>query len=351
MADDQPIRLFVFGFGYSANAVARRMRPRLAAAWGTTRDRSKVASIRALGVEPIMFASGSPSPLWGGVGEGSGAEPDKASALRSQSIGLEWPSLSPSPSPSPQGGGESQAAVSAALAKADHVLVSIAPDAAGDRVLTHFRNDLAALKPKAVVYLSTVGVYGDHSGAWVDETSECRPASARSQARLDAEAAWRLFAEETTVPVAIVRLAGIYGPGRGPFEKVRDGSARRIVKPGQVFNRIHVDDIAIIVESALLRRADGIFNGADDDPAPPQDVLGYAAELLGRPPPPAVDFEAAELSPMARSFYGENKRVRNEKIKRELGVRLAYPTYREGLKAILDESDFSGLQAASRRVR
>jgi nucleoside-diphosphate-sugar epimerase len=296
------MRLFVFGFGYSARAVVERMRPRLDAVWGTTRDLSKMKDIEALGVVPLLFDS------------------DRSETPHS-----------PSPSPSPQGGGE----LAGALAQADHVLVSIAPGEAGDPVLAHFRNDLAALKPKALVYLSTVGVYGDHQGAWVDEASECRPVSKRSRQRLQAEHAWRLFSEETGVPVAIVRLAGIYGPGRGPFEKVRNGTARRIVRPGQVFNRIHVDDIAAIVEAAFARRAAGVFNGADDEPAPPQDVLAHAAELLGLRPPPEVPFEAAELSPMARSFYGENKRVRNARIKDELGVRLSYPTYREGLAATL----------------
>jgi nucleoside-diphosphate-sugar epimerase len=224
----------------------------------------------------------------------------------------------------------------ALLSDADCVLVSIPPqDESGDPALRHFAGDIAAAKPKALVYLSTVGVYGDHGGAWVDEESACRPVSGRSRMRLDAEAAWRRFAKESSVPVAIIRLAGIYGPGRGPFEKIRRGTARRIVKSGQVFNRIHVDDIAAIVEAAFDRRADGIFNGVDDEPAPPEDVLAYAADLLGLLPPPEVPFEEAELSPMARSFYAESKRVRNGKIKRELGVHLAYPTYREGLKAVL----------------
>ena len=150
----------------------------------------------------------------------------------------------------------------------------------GDPVLRHFRRSSTAAKPKSLVYLSTVGVYGDHDGAWVDETSECRPVSKRSKERVAAENAWRVFSDETGVPVAIIRLAGIYGPGRGPFEKIRRGTARRIIKPGQVFNRIHVDDIAQIVEAAFERRANGIFNGTDDEPAPPQDVLTYAAELL-----------------------------------------------------------------------
>ncbi len=223
-----------------------------------------------------------------------------------------------------------------ALSEADHILVSIAPDEAGDPVLRHFAEDVAAAKPKSIVYLSTVGVYGDHGGAWVDEESECRPVSKRSRERVAAEDAWRQFTAETGVPLAVIRLAGIYGPGRGPFEKIKRGTARRIVKPGQVFNRVHVDDIAQIVEAAFAERADGIFNGVDDEPAPPQDVLAYAAALLGLPPPPEVPLESADLSEMARSFYGESKRVRNDKMKRELGVRLVFPTYREGLQAILE---------------
>ncbi len=264
------------------------MRPRLEAAWGTTRDAESLSEIEALGVAPVLF---------------DGAAPD-------------W-------------------AVSDQLRRADRVLVSIPPDMARDPVLRHFRAGLASLNPRSVVYLSTVGVYGDHDGAWVDEETECRPASERSRLRLEAEAGWRRFAEETSVPVAIVRLGGIYGRGRGPFEKIRRGTARRVVRPGQVFNRIHVDDIAAIVEAAFEKRAEGIFNGVDDEPAPPEDVLALAANMLGVLPPPEVRFENADLTPMARSFYGESKRVRNDKIKRELGVKLAYPTYREGLSAVL----------------
>jgi nucleoside-diphosphate-sugar epimerase len=281
-------KLFVFGLGYSARAVVRRLRPALQAAWGTTREPDKADQLAIQAVRPVLFD-----------------------------------------------GRERRPAVGAALAKADHVLVSIPPSKQGDPVLAHHREDLAALKPRSLVYLSTVGVYGDHGGAWVDEASECRPVSARARQRLNAEMAWRAFADEAGVPTAIIRLAGIYGPGRGPFEKLRRGTARRIVKPGQVFNRIHVDDIATIVEAAFAGRANGVFNGADDEPAPPQDVLAYAAELLGVPPPPEVAFEDADLTPMALSFYGDNKRVRNDKIKRELGVQLACPTYREGLAAVL----------------
>jgi dTDP-4-dehydrorhamnose reductase len=290
-------RLFVFGFGYSASATAARMRPRLAAISGTTRDDGKLVEMEAMGVAPFHFDGETPS------------------------------------CPSPQG--EGKAPFVAALHASDLVLVSIAPDAEGDPVLRHFHAELAAAKPETLVYLSTVGVYGDHAGAWVDETSECRPTSKRSQERLAAENAWRSFGDEAGVPVAIIRLAGIYGPGRGPFEKIRRGTARRIVKAGQVFNRIHVDDIAQIVEAVFERRAEGIFNGVDDEPSPPEEVLTYAAKLLDLPPPPEAPFEKADLSPMARSFYGESKRVRNDKIKSDLGVRLAYPSYREGLEAIL----------------
>lgn len=310
-------KLFVFGLGYSARAVVTHMRPTLGAVWGTTRDRETSNQPATAGVTPLLFDSDSPSH--------------------------------PLPNPPPQGGRESRLPapllggvgdgvdkISEAVSEADLILVSIPPDEAGDPVLRHFRSALSAARPKSVVYLSTVGVYGDHNGAWVDETSDCRPVSKRSKERLAAETEWRQFASETGVPIAIVRLAGIYGPGRGPFEKIRQGKARRIIKPGQVFNRIHVDDIAQIAEAAFARRAHGIFNGVDDEPAPPEDVLAFAAELLGQPPPPAVPFESAELSPMARSFYGESKRVRNDRIKRQLGVRLRYPTYREGLAAILE---------------
>ena len=198
------------------------------------------------------------------------------------------------------------------------------------------RDDLAAARPASIVYLSTVGVYGDHDGAWVDEESPCRPVSKRSIWRLAAEAAWRRFATETGIPVAIIRLSGIYGPGRGPFQKLKDGASRRIIKPGQVFNRIHAGDIAQIVEAVFDKRASGVFNGTDNEPAPPQDVIVHAAGLLGIGPPPEVPFASADLSAMARTFYGENKRVRNDRIKTELGVSLAFPTYREGLAAILE---------------
>jgi nucleoside-diphosphate-sugar epimerase len=208
----------------------------------------------------------------------------------------------------------------------------------GDPVLSAFGEaltDAAALG--AVVYLSTVGVYGDHAGAWVDEQTPPRPQAARSRERLAAEQAWQDFGVRTGVPVAILRLAGIYGPDRNALVQVARGDARRIVKPGQVFNRIHVDDIAQAIDAALTQRASGIFNVADDEPCPPGEPLAFAAQLLGRAPPPEVPFAeaAATMSPLALSFWQDCRRVRNDKLKRVLGVNLRYPTYREGLRALL----------------
>ena len=283
------MNLFVFGMGYSARAVHRHMAARLDHISGTTRSAQNIAGLEDGGIEAFVF-------------DGATRNPKIAEALPS----------------------------------ASHVLVSIGPEENGDPVLRHYRDDLAAARPASIVYLSTVGVYGDHDGAWVDEESPCRPVSKRSIWRLAAEAAWRRFATETGIPVAIIRLSGIYGPGRGPFQKLKDGASRRIIKPGQVFNRIHAGDIARIVEAAFDRRASGVFNGTDNEPAPPQDVIVHAAGLLGIGPPPEVPFASADLSAMARTFYGENKRVRNDKIKTELGVSLAFPTYREGLAAILE---------------
>lgn len=287
VGNDGDMNLFCFGMGYSARATVTRMTPRLDRVWGTTRSGDNAPAIAALGAEPIVWAGG---------------EPDEKMA--------------------------------GALSKASHVLVSVAPDADGDPVLGGCATQLTDSEPQAISYLSTVGVYGDHGGAWVDEASECRPVSERSKRRVAAEQAWLDFGKETGIPVSVIRLSGIYGPGRGPFRKLTDGTSRRIVKDGQVFNRIHVDDIAQIVEAALVKRAAGIFNGTDDEPAPPQDVIAYAADLIGIEPPPEVPFEEADMTPMAKSFYGENKRVRNDRIKRELGVALIHPTYREGLTSV-----------------
>lgn len=234
-------------------------------------------------------------------------------------------------------GDRASAEVQALLQGATHILVSIPPDLEGDVVLRHHRGDIAALSDLAWVgYLSTVGVYGDWQGQWVDETTPTRPVSERSLLRLQAERAWLDFGRETGRRVEIFRLSGIYGPGRSVIDNLRAGTARRIVKPGQIFNRIHVDDIARVLAAAIDKgRGHSIYNVSDDEPAPPQDVVAYAAELLGIEPPPEIAFAEAGLSGMAASFWAESKRVKNERIRRDLAVSLLYPTYREGVRALV----------------
>ena len=219
------------------------------------------------------------------------------------------------------------------LEDATHLLTSVAPNDAGDPVLADIGSRLRTAKHlEWVGYLSTTGVYGDHQGGWVDETSALTPSTKRGQARVAAEAAW----SDLNLPLHIFRLAGIYGPGRGPFEKVRSGKAKRVIKENQVFSRIHVEDIAQTLLASINRPNPGaIYNVCDDDPAPPQDVLAYAAELLGLPIPEAVPFEDAQMSPMARSFYSDSKRVRNDRMKEELGVMLKFPDYKSTLQAML----------------
>ncbi len=222
-----------------------------------------------------------------------------------------------------------------ALDAATHVLISAAPGEDGDPVLAELRDEIAARANQFawVGYLSTTGVYGDHQGDWVDENTALTPATKRGIARVEAETAWAAIPD---LPLHLFRLAGIYGPGRGPFSKVRNGTARRIIKPDQVFSRTHVTDIARVLAASIAKPNPGAaYNVCDDDPAPPQDVIAYAAELLGLPIPEAIDFETADMTPMARSFYAESKKVRNDRIKDELGVALLYPDYRVGLKALL----------------
>jgi nucleoside-diphosphate-sugar epimerase len=224
-----------------------------------------------------------------------------------------------------------------ALDGVTHVLVSAPPDARGDPVLRRCRDELVARAHQLawVGYLSTTGVYGDHGGGWVDEETPRGPLSERAMRRAEAEDAWLALARDHGVPVHVFRLAGIYGPGRNQLEAVANSTAKRIIKPGQVFSRIHVTDIAGVLEASIADPNPGrVYNVADDEPAPPQDVVAFAAELLGRPAPPEVPYEEAELSPMGRSFYAESKRVDNRRIKRELGYTLVYPTYREGLTAL-----------------
>lgn len=226
-------------------------------------------------------------------------------------------------------------ALQGGIETATHILVSIPPDAQGDPVLRMVADRIAAAPDlRWIGYLSTVGVYGDHGGAWVDEGSELRPVSERGVRRVEAEAGWLSLGKKAGKAVQIFRLGGIYGPGQNAVENVRDGTARRIIKPGQVFNRIHVDDIAGAVMAGLSNPEIGpAINVVDNEPAPPQDVVTYAAELLGVAPPPEVDFAAANLSPMGRSFYGENKRVSNQLLLEVLKYRFTFPTYREGIAA------------------
>ncbi len=218
-----------------------------------------------------------------------------------------------------------------------HVVLSIAPDADGDPVLRHHRADLDAVPDlQWLCYYSTVGVYGDFGGDWIDETVPLVPRNMRSDYRVVAEQQWRDYAAERGVPLTILRLAGIYGPGRSTFDKLREGTARRVIKQGQVFNRIHVEDIARVTLLAGEKRLNGTFNMADDEPAPPQDVIEYAAKMIGLEVPPDLPFETAEMTPMQKSFYRDNKRVSNAAIKTALGIDMLYPNYRAGLAQILE---------------
>jgi len=229
----------------------------------------------------------------------------------------------------------------ARVAESDALLISAPPGEAGDPVLACLADAIARGSVRTIVYLSTIGVYGDSGGAWVDEETPPKPSSPRSIARLAAEQAWRRFGAANGKAVAVLRLAGIYGPGRNALVTLAAGMARRIVKPGQVFNRIHVTDIARAIDACFAQGAAGVFNLADDEPAPPQDVVAFAAELMGKSPLPEIPFEEARASmgAMAQSFYADNRRVRNDKVKQALGVRLAYPTYREGLRALLSAGE------------
>lgn len=283
--------MLFLGLGYSA----ARLAPRLAAdGWrisGTARTPAGAAALAASGWEGLVFDGASPSP-----------------------------------------------GVRASLATATHVLASVPPEPTGDPALIHHGLDLAAAPRLGWIgYFSTVGVYGDHAGGWVDEATPCHPVASRARNRLAAEAAWCDLAAATGKAATVLRLPGIYGPGRSAIDAIRAGTARRIVKPGQVFNRIHVEDIAGAVLAAIALPTGAppeILNLTDDEPAPPQDVVAFAAGFLGLPAPPEVDFAAADLSPMARSFYGDCKRVSNRRMTSRLGVRLSYPTYRQGLAAL-----------------
>lgn len=293
-------RVFIFGAGYSARAFAG-LCPKGVPVSGTTRSAGKFDLLRSAGISPLLFDG----TLTTGIGK--------------------------------------------ALGEATHLVVSVAPGEAGDPVLNAARAVIADGMPalRWIGYLSTVGVYGDHGGAWVDEETPCRPVSRRSVLRVEAERQWLELGEAIGRPVAVLRLAGIYGPGRNAFVNLRDGTARRLVKPEQVFNRIHVADIAGALLHLAERGEGGVFNVTDDEPAPPQDVVAFAAGLMGVEPPPEIPFEEAELTPMARSFYGENKRVSNAALK-AAGYRLRFPDYRAALRALWDEGNWAAGELRSR---
>ena len=282
------MKLFVFGVGFSSKAFIEEVRDQFDWIGGTTRSAEKAEALKDQGIEPFLFD---------GTTKGDG--------------------------------------IADALKSATHILVSIAPNDAGDPVLRHHGDDLAATIPNWIGYLSTVGVYGNHDGDWVDEETPCKPVSKRSVQRVAAENAWLEFSTTSGTPVQIFRLSGIYGPGRNAFENFKKGKARRLIKPGQVFNRIHVADIAGAVSTAMAQPSTRIFNVTDDEPAPPQDVVAFAAELLGVDAPPEIPFETADLTPMARSFYGENKRVSNQRLKNDLGYHFRFPNYRVALQDLL----------------
>lgn len=287
---EPPSRLFVFGLGYSARRLARVL---IADGWavaGTCRTETTREVLRAEGIDAHLF--------------------DRARRLNR-----------------------------AALEGATHLLSAVPPDESGDPVLDAHGEDIAAIaKLRWVGYLSTTGVYGDRGGARVDETDAPRPTSARGSRRVEAEARWLELWRRRGVPVHVFRLAGIYGPGRSALDQLRAGTARRIVKAGHAFSRIHVDDIGAVLRASMARPDPGtIYNVCDDEPAPSAEVIVEACRLLGVPPPPEVPYETAKLSPTSRSFFADNRRVANDRIKRDLGVRLHYPSYREGLAAILAE--------------
>ncbi len=298
-------RLFCFGLGYSARRLAHDL---LKEGWeiaGTVRDPERASSLRRKGLEAVVF-----------------------------------------------GGDSGTDEVDSLLVGATHVLDSIPPTGGRNCVpLACFTESIARLEGlEWCGYLSTTGVYGDHQGGWVDEATDVRPNLGRGTRRVAAEQAWLIMHERYGLPVHIFRLAGIYGPGRGILEQVRAGRARRIVKPGQVFSRIHVDDIAATLRASMRQpNPSAIYNVCDDVPESPARVVEFACRLLGVAVPPPVAFEDAELSGMAASFYADNKRVSNRKIREELGIRLRHPSYREGLAALASDSSSSSVLPRSSR--
>jgi len=283
-------RLFCFGLGSSALALTALLKAEGWCIAGTCRSAEKAAALAARGIDTYRFDGEAP-----------------------------------------------MADVAAALAGTTHLLISAPPGAAGDPVLRQHAADIATLSSlQWLGYLSTTGVYGDRQGAWVDESAPLEPSGERGQRRVAAEAGWLDLWRQHGLAVHLFRLAGIYGPDSNALATVRAGKAQRIDKPGQVFSRIHVADIAQVLRASMVKPNPGAaYNVCDDNPAAPEEVIRYACELLGVTPPPLVPFEAAPLSPMARSFYDDNKRVRNDRIKTELGIVLTYPDYKAGLQALL----------------
>ncbi len=290
------MRVLILGAGYSGKAIAKELLPQASGITGTTRSADKLRDLSALGIEALLY-------------DGQEISPELA----------------------------------AAMGRATHLIQSIAPGREGDPVIRLGFARIRELMPALewVGYLSTVGVYGDHKGGWVDEEAECKPVSLRSRERVEAEQAWMAFGKAAGVPVAILRLAGIYGPGRNTFRNLEEGTAKRLVKPDQVFNRIRVEDIAGATALLIEKNRDGIFNITDNEPAPPQDLVSMAAHMMGVEPPPEVAFENAELTPMARSFYGENKRVSNRKL-RDAGYEMRFADYRASLADLWEKGIWRG---------
>jgi nucleoside-diphosphate-sugar epimerase len=289
------MHLFILGLGYSGKALARHA---LDAGWrvgGTVRSVEAARNLEAEEIEALAFDADKDAV--GGVAE--------------------------------------------RVRDADALLVSIPPGPGADLLPDRLAEAASHSRRLAWIgYLSTVGVYGDHGGAWVDETTPCAPQSPRAKARLAAEAAWARLGALAGKPVIVFRLPGIYGPGRNALAALRQGTAKRIVKAGQVFNRVHVEDIAAALYASITADVESaVYNLTDDEPSPPQDVVAYAADLLGLAPPPEIAFEQAGLSPMAASFYAESKRVRNDRIKRMIGFAPVFPTYREGLHSLFDAGE------------
>ncbi len=283
--------VFFFGMGFSSQATARAIHENInpdIRVSGTTRSRPRAEELLRAGVRSHAFDGRAPGLM-----------------------------------------------LAADLIRSKNVVISIPPANGLDPVMTHHRPELDKIENlEWLCYFSSVGVYASSNGAWIDEDAPLEENQERAVLRIETEQLWRDYAKSRNVPITVFRIAGIYGPGRSALNKLRDGTAHRIIKKGQVFNRVHVADIGRITALAMRNRLDGTFNLTDDEPAPPQDLVTFAAELLGVDPPEEIPFEKADLSELARQFYADNKRVSNASIKKALGIELLYPTYRDGLRAI-----------------